>query len=156
MIRSNHLVLGMAALSALSFSAFAVIEGTRVAAEARPTLLTFEADRDAGEVGPTRGLAEVAVAFRNPTGRPIRLLGADNHCGTLVCVKAEAMPLEIPPRSERRLAVKVQYLADRDPGPGLRRFREDLEIYSDNPGQARMTLTFRGSIGPASIPVPPR
>lgn len=83
----------------------------------------------------------VAIVFSltNRLGRPIRVVGATYTCGPHGCLMADNLPLEIPASESRQLIAHVETWK-----PG--RFAGDLTMFTDSPGQQKITLHVTGRV----------
>lgn len=85
-----------------------------------------------------RQVTAVEVPIRNPEDRTWRLIGADHVCREGVCVEAQGLPLEIPPRSERALSLKLTINGS---GP----FRREFVVYCQGGPSGQLAIVLHGA-----------
>src|SRR5436309_1561091 len=107
MLRSNRLALIFGCLSFGTFAAHYALEWAGWGKMPHRVALDFAPVHDVGELGPGREEADVGVSFKNSSPHPLKFVGAENHCGRVVCLGALTLPIELAPRSEQTVSFKV-------------------------------------------------
>ena len=131
---------GIAALSALTAAGLLASFGNESGwAGVRPAALEIRPDQLTVDLHPGDQRI-LSVAFVSRSGRPIRLLGANSHCGRDVCLWIEDshFPAVIAPYERIELPVRVE---SKRPADSI---HERISIYTDAAGCGELTLSVSG------------
>ena len=79
--------------------------------------------------------------FHNQGTTKIRIIGAEQSCGSSGCNSLQELPIDIPPGSD--VTIKVDFDAPRQEGD----FRKIFRVFTDCPFQPSVQLEIRGAAG---------
>jgi len=88
------------------------------------------------------GEHDFEVAVVNDSGKPARIIGAEDFCGA-ACFSGIGLPTEIPAWGRGRVVIRV---ATNRSGT----ISEKLVFFSDQPSQPRLTMRIEGTIPEAA------
>lgn len=90
-------------------------------------------------------ILKLPFLLRNPTSRPVRILGSRGSCKVQGCFQVDGLPVTIPPSSELSLDVIVDA---RQPG----RLEGEMCLWTDCAETRSLDLRIKGEVLPANSP----
>ena len=135
---ASRVVPGLFAFAALGLFAQGVVEARRPRIDPT-TWLTFDAETKSFGAVPERTLLTVKFRATNIGPTPLHLMGSLGSCSPQGCVKALRETSVIPPGASIEIEAHVGARA-------AGAFSNELVLFTDCPGRARLPLVVTGTI----------